>query len=162
MGSEQELESAIAELSIRGDVVWLATRLGSDRDDEEGTWPQRIDIHIKFCRALKEAGCGNVVRVDVASHRELGIATPRYVRRCVFLDWDIETTSTTRDGIWISFAIFALVPDQDGPWLWCWICESVEEEEYAEAVFRWWEPQSFAFARGSPLFPERIGPFEER
>ena len=156
MATEARLTRAIENLWLRPDIVWLATRLRSDLADEEGSWPQRINIHIRFFRALMAAGCGNGVRVDVASHRRSGYARPRYVRRRVFLEWDINAESTSQDGVWTSFAIFALIPVQDDPWLWCWICDSIEEEEYAEAVFRWLEPQSFAFATGSPLFPERI------
>ena len=156
MMTESELTNGIEELWLRPDVVWLATRLRSDIDDERGSWPQRINIHIKFFRALKEAGCWDGIPVELASHGETGRATPRYVRHRVFLEWDIEAESNNPDRVWMSFTIFALVPDEDGPRLWCWICESIEEEVRAEAVFGWWEPQSFAYTKGTPLFPERI------
>ena len=156
MTAKLEVTNGIEELWLRPDVVWLATRLRSDIDDETGSWPQRINIHIKFFRALKEAGCWDGIPVDLASHGKPGRATPRYVRHRVFLEWDIEAESNSPDGVWMSFTILALVPDEDGPRLWCWIYESIEEEERAEAVFGWWEPQSFAYVKGTPLFPERI------
>lgn len=156
MTTEAQLSNAIENLWLREDVVWLATRLRSDPKDEEGSWPHRIGIHIKFFRALKEAGCGDGVDVELASHGKSGRAVPRYVRSRVFLEWDVQAESSSADGVWYSFTILALIPDEDGPRLWCWICDSVEEEEYAEAVFGWWEPQSFSFATGCPLIPERI------
>lgn len=160
MANEAQLTSAIEDLWLRPDVTWLATRLRSDQRDEEGPWPQRINIHIKFFRALKDAGCWKGVDVELVSHGKLGRAVPRYVRGRVFLQWDVQAESASADGVWYSFTIFALIPDEDGPRLWCWICDSVEEEEYAEAVFAWWEPQSFSFAKGFPLLPERISQSE--
>lgn len=156
MSTESQLTSAIEEIWLRDDVTWLATRLRSDLTDEQRPWPQRIDIHIKFFRALRDAGCDDGVNVELVSHGKSGRAVPRYVRRRVFLEWDVQAESASAHGVWFSFTAFALIPDEDGPRLWCWICESIEEEEYAEAVFAWWEPQSFSFARGIPLFPERI------
>ena len=161
MATEGQLTRAIEDLWIRPDVVWLATRLRSDPEDERGSWPKRINIHIKFFRALKEAGCWEGVDVELVSHCKSGTAVPRYVRRRVFLEWDVQAEVASADGVWYAFTIFALIPDEDGPRLWCWICDSVEEEEYAEAVFAWWEPQSFAYAKGLPLFPERISLVEK-
>lgn len=157
MGNEQRLEAAIAELSMKTDTIWLATKLSSDFEGERGSWPSRINIHIRFFRALKEAGCGDGIRVDLVSHKKSGSAVPRYVRQRVFLEWDVEAESFCPDGVWGSFTICALVLDEISPRLWCWICDSIEEEEYAKAMFNWWEPQSFALAKGLPLFPERIG-----
>ena len=161
MMTESEVTNRIEELWLRPDVVWLATRLRSDIDDERGAWPRRINIHIKFFRALKEAGCWDGVPVELASHGKTGRAFPRYVRHRAFLEWDIEAESNSPDGVWMSFTIFALVPEEEGPRLWCWICESIEEEEHAEALFAWWEPQSFAYANGQPLFPERFSLLKE-
>ena len=156
MATEAQLSNAIENLWLRPDVTWLATRLRSDPKDEEGSWPQRIDIHIKFFRALKEAGCGDGVDVELVSHGKSGRAVPRYVRSRVFLEWDVQAESASADGVWYAFTILALIPDEEGSRLWCWICESAEEEEHAEAVFAWWEPQAFSFAKGFPVFPERI------
>ena len=90
MMTEAGLTKGIEDLWLRPDVVWLATRLRSDIDDERGSWPQRINVHIKFFRALKEAGCGDGIPVELASHGKTGRAIPRGVRHRVFLEWDIE------------------------------------------------------------------------
>lgn len=160
MATEPDLTSAMEDLWLRPDVTWLAARLRSDPEDEEGSWPQRINIHIKFFQALKEAGCWDGLDVELVSHGKSGRAVPRYVRRRAFLEWDVQAESASADGVWYSFTILALIPDEEGPKLWCWICDSVEEQEYAEAVFAWWEPQSYSFGKGFPLFPERISWFE--
>lgn len=159
MATDSELRSAIQELLLRPDIVWLATRLRSDPEDERSAWPRRIDIHIRFFRSLLRAGLMNGVTVDLVSHGRSGRAVPRLVRNRAFIEWDFEAESASAIGTWRAFAIFALVPDDGGSRVWCWICESVEEEEYAESLFAWWEPQSFAYARGLPLFPERISSF---
>ncbi|MCY3559374.1 MAG: hypothetical protein OXH13_12145 [Chloroflexi bacterium] len=78
------------------------------------------------------------------------------MRQRTILEWDVKAESTSEDGILQAFTIFALIPGDPTPRLWCWICETVEEEDYAESVFSWWEPQTFAFANGSPLVSERI------
>lgn len=156
MPSQEELAEAINELSIRGNAVWLATRLRSDSEDERRSWPTRVNVHIKFYRAFAEAGCREGVLIELASHGRSGWAVPRFVRSRSFLEWDIEAEATSSDGVWTAFTIFALIPDAMAPRLWCWICETIEEEEYAESVFAWWEPQAYAYARGLPLFPQRI------
>ena len=156
MPTEAELTRALEELWLQPDIVWLATRLRSDLEDERGAWPQRINIHDKFFRALLRAGCREGVPIDLVSHGKSGHAIPRSVRHRTFLEWDVEAGSTSQDGIWRAFTIFALISGDGDTRLWCWICEAVEEEDYAESVFSWWEPQSFAYARGVPLFPQRI------
>ena len=120
MATEAELTEAVEELWLRPDVTWLATRLRSDSEDEERPWPQRIDIHIKFFRALKEADCGDGVDVELVSHGKSGRAVPRYVRRRVFLEWDVQAESSSADGVWYAFTILALIPDEEGSKLWCW------------------------------------------
>ena len=156
MATVSELEAAIQGLWLRPDIVWHAARLRSDAEDERGEWPQRIDIHIKFYRALLRAECVNGIPVEIVSHGRSGRATPQHVRSRTFIEWDARADSASQDGIWRAFMIFALIPEEGGFRLWCWICESVEEEDYAEAVFGWWEPQSFACAVGPPLFPQRF------
>ena len=156
MATESELEAAIQDLFLRPDIVWLATRLRSDPEDERIAWPRRINIHLKFTRSLLRAGLRHGVPIELVSHGRSGRAVPRLVRGRAFIEWDIEAKSASPDGIWRAFTIFALIQGEGGSSLWCWICESVEEEEYAQTVFAWWEPQSFAFAVGLPLTPERI------
>ena len=121
MTTEAELTRAIEELWLRPDVVWLATRLRSDTDDERGSWPQRINIHGKLFRALLKAGCREGVPVELASHGKSGRAMPRSVRHRTFLEWDIEGESASQDGIWHAFTIFALIPGAENSRLWCWI-----------------------------------------
>ena len=156
MPTEAQLSNRIEELWLRPDIVWLATRLRSDPEDERNLWPTRINIHIKFYRALVEAGCREGIPIELVSHDSSGRAVPRFVRCRSFIEWDVEAKSHSQDGIRHAFAIFALIREGGPTRLWCWICESVEEEDYAESVFGWWEPQSFAFAKGAPLFPQRI------
>lgn len=156
MPTEAQLSNRIEELWLRPDIVWLATRLRSDPEDERNLWPKRMNMPIKFYRAFVEAGCREGVPVELVSHGKTGRAVPRFVRRRSFIEWDIEAESTSQDGIWRAFAIFALIPGESVSQLWCWICETTEEEEFAESLFQWWEPQEFAFARGVPFFAERI------
>ena len=156
METDSQLATAIEELWLRPDVVWFATRLRSDAEDERGAWPRRINIHIKFFRALLREGYQDGGPVVLVSHRRSGRAVPRFVRHRAFIEWDIEAESSSQDGIWYAFTIFALIPDREQSRLWCWICETTEEEDYAESVFSWREPQSYAYTKGIPLFPEGI------
>lgn len=105
MATESQLTSAIEEIWLRDDVTWLGTRLRSDAKDQEGSWPERIDIHINFFRALKDAGCDDGINIELVSHGKSGRAVPRYVRRRVFLEWDAQAESASADDAWFSFAV---------------------------------------------------------
>ena len=159
MHTEEALTEAMTALMIRGDVAWLALRVPWTGATEDGGWLDEIEIPAWFFTALKGVSNGPdlwTIRTELASHELEGDVKLQYVQRRMYLEWNVAGSTPSPDGIVAAFMIFATRPGHEQP-LWCWICETIEEEEYAESVFNWWPPQRFAYARGLPFFPKRVG-----
>ena len=137
----------------------LAKRITWRDLDETEDWLARIEIPIKFFRILVNARSeihGRAIPVTVESHALSGHAIPKLVRTKAFLEWDVEGATTSPDGICGAFAIFALIPDGNDHRLWCWICETLSEDEHAEGMFSQWALPARAYIRVGVGVPLRI------
>lgn len=159
MGSQLVLNTELEKIWLQDDIVWLVKRLGFADVDEQTDWPQVIEVLPEFATALERAAKGTrqgTIEVRLLSHGIDGRAALRREGPKRFLEWDLVGTPKSEDGPCGALAIFALMSSQDVPWLWCWICEMAHEDAHAQSIFGWWDPQRFAFARGFPLFAQRI------
>ena len=160
MPTGTDLPNAMFEVGFSEEVVWLVKRVGAGEVNEDNTWLDRVEVPIQFYRAVAgrwPASGGRPVPVRVASHDLEGEAVARYVRRRAFLDWRVPGAVASVDGAHAALIILALRGDLDSPYLWCWVCDTLEEDEYAEAFFGLgWDPGGVAFSRGLTFFPDVI------
>ncbi|MYD54798.1 MAG: hypothetical protein F4W96_10925 [Chloroflexi bacterium] len=159
MSSPPVLKTELEKIWLQDDIVWLVKRLGFAEVDERTDWPQVIEVLPEFADVLQQAvqdAARETTEVQLLSHGIEGRAVARRDGLRRFLVWDLLGTPKSEDGPCGALAIIALMSCHSAPWLWCWICESAEEDEYAQSIFGWWEPQRFAFAKGFPLFAQRI------
>ena len=159
MPTQLDLICALDEHWLRNDVVWLAKRITWRDLDEAEDWLDRIEIPIKFFRVLADAQRGisnRTIPVSVESHGFSGYASPKLVRSKAFLEWHVEGATTSSDGIGGAFAIFAVIPCGEDHRLWCWICETIAEEEHAEGMFSMWGLPAPAYVRVGAASPRRI------
>ena len=159
MPTQLDLICALDEHWLRDDVVWLAKRITWRELDETEEWLGRIEIPTKFFRILTDAQRGipdRTIPVTVESHDSICYASPKLVRSKAFLEWDVEGATTSSDGICGAFAIFAAIPYGEDHRLWCWICETIAEEEHAEGMFSMWAPPASAYIRVGAGVPQPI------
>lgn len=157
MPTRNDLPKAMFEGGFSEEVVWLAKRVGEGEVNAANTWLDRVDIPVQFYRAVAEqwpASGGRIAPVRVASHDLEGEAVARYVRCRAFLEWRVPGAVASLDGAHAALVILAVRRDVEEPHIWCWICDSLEEDEYAEAFFGIdWDPGAVAYAPGLTLFP---------
>ncbi len=162
MPTGTDLLNAMFEVGFSEEVVWLVKRVGAGEVNEDNTWLDRVEVPIRFYRAVVDrwpVSGGRAVPVKVASHNQ-GLefeAVARYVRSRAFLDWRVPGAVASADGAHGALIILALRGDLASPYLWCWVCDTLEEDEYAEAFFGLgWDPGAVAFSRGLTFFPDVI------
>ncbi len=155
MPTEDDLRDALEEFWLEKDVVWLAKRISRREVTTGGAWIDHVDIPTLFFRALGDVwpqSSDSRIPVEVESHALGGEATAQYVRRRSFLEWDVGVATSTADGLVGGLIILAIRNDCEPPFLWCWICETLAEDEYAEAVFNLGEQSTTSVLRGFPVF----------
>ena len=164
MPTGTDLPNAMFEVGFSEEVVWLVKRVGEGEVNGDNTWLDRVEVPIQFYRAVAgrwPAGGGRRVPVKVASHNQ-GLeaeAVARYVRRRAFLEWRVPGAVASADGAHATLIILALRGDLASPYLWCWVCDTLTEDEYAEAFFNLdWDPGAFAYSRGLTPLPPVITP----
>ena len=138
MPTGTDLPNAMFEVGFSEEVVWLVKRVGAGEVNGDNTWLDRVEVPIQFYRAVAgrwPVSGGRAVPVRVASHDLEGEAVARYVRRRAFLDWRVPGAVDSVDGAHAALIILALRGDLASPYLWCWVCDTLEEDEYAEAFF---------------------------
>ena len=157
MAPENDLPSSMFEVGFSEEVVWLAKRVGEGEVNAANTWLDRVNVPIQIYRAVAEqwpASAGRIAPVKVASHDLEGEAVARYVRRRAFLEWRVPGAVNSPDGAHAALIILAVRRDIDQPHIWCWICDNLEEDEYAESFFGInWDPGAVAYSRGLTPFP---------
>ena len=155
MPPEDDLRDALEDFWLEQDVVWLAKRISWREVTPDDAWVDHVDIPAQFFRALADVwpySNGSRIPVEVESHALRGEATAQYVRRRAFLQWDVGVATSSADCQVGGLIIFAIRNDCEPPFLWCWICETLAEDEYAEAVFNLGQPSTASVLRGFPVF----------
>lgn len=157
MPIRNDLPEAMFEVGFSEEVAWLAKRVGEGEVNAANTWLDRVNVPIQFYRAVAEqwpASAGRIAPVRVASHDLEGEVVARYVRRRAFLEWRVPGAVASPDGAHAALIILAVRRDIEQPHIWCWICDTLEEDEYAEAFFGInWDPGAVAYSRGLTPFP---------
>lgn len=157
MSTRKDLSNAMLKVGFSEEVVWLAKRVGHGEVNAGNTWLDRVNVPIQFYRAVAEqwpASIGRRAPLTVASHDREGEAVARYVRRRAFLEWRVSGAVSSPDGAHAALIVLAVRRDVEQPHIWCWICDTLEEDEYAEAFFGLdWDPGAVAYSRGLTPFP---------
>ena len=157
MPNRTDLPNAMLKVGFSEEVVWLAKRVGHGEVNAGNTWLDRVNVPIQFYRAVVEqwpASIGRRAPLTVASHDREGEAVARYVRRRAFLEWRVPGAVASPDGAHATLIVLAVRRDVEQPHIWCWICDTLEEDEYAEAFFGLgWDPGAVAYSRGLTPFP---------
>lgn len=157
MPTGKDLPTAMFDVGFSEEVVWLAKRVGEGEVNADNTWLDRVNVPIQFYRAVTDqwpSSAGRSAPVWVASHDLEGGAVVRYVRWRAFLEWHVPGAVASPDGAYAALIILAVRRDVERPHIWCWVCDTLEEDEYAEAFFGLdWDPGAVACSRGLTPFP---------
>ena len=157
MPTGKDLPAAMFDVGFSEENVWLARRVGEGEVNADNTWLDRVNVPIQFYRAVADqwpASIDQRVPLTVASHDLEGEVVARYVRRRAFLEWHVPGAVASSDGAYAALIILAVRRDVERPHIWCWLCDTLEEDEYAEAFFGIdWDPGAVAYSRGLTPFP---------
>lgn len=161
MPTANALSDSILEVGFNEDVTWLVKRINWRELTSDGTWIDHLDIPVQFFRALTRVwplSEGASFPISVVSHGFRGDGVARFVRRRAYIEWDLPGRSRGNDGADAALIVLAVRADLLSPYLWCWICDSLVEDEYAEAFFNiCGEPSAVAYSRGLTMFPRILG-----
>ena len=132
MPTGKNLPAAMLDVGFSEEVVWLAKRVGEGEVNVDNTWLDRVNVPIQFYLAVAEhwpASTGRRAPLTVASHDLEGEAVARYVRRRAFLEWHVPGAVASPDGAYAALIILAVRRDVEQPHIWCWLCDTLEEDE---------------------------------
>ncbi len=157
MPDANELPDALLEVGFSEDVTWLVKRLSWRELTTDDAWIDHIDIPPQFFRALTQVWPltgGARFPITVASHALSGEGAARFVRRRAYIEWNVPVRTISRAGADAALIILAVRKDMPTPYLWSWICDTQEDDEYAETFFNLsGEPSAIANSRGLTMFP---------